>query len=342
ERGPAARHPQMTSETGFWSAAAADPSRVALVDASGRRIAAGDLLASANRLVSGLRARGLEPEDAVAALLPTGLEALELYLAVAQAGWYLVPINYHSVGPEIAHILRDSEAKALVAHERFAEAAGAAVAGLGWGEERCIAVGEIPRFRPYRELKHGLPAGAPPDRRAGLVMHYTSGTTGRPKGVRRDLPDGSPEAVDWTAPLVSYGLEPPCEHVHLCCTPWYHTAPLIFISSALHAGYPVVLMDRFEPEGLLDAIEREQGTYTLMVPTQFVRLLALPEETRARADPSSLRMVIHGAAPCPTEVKRAMIAWWGPIVTEYYAATEGAATVVFADEWLRRPGTVGR
>jgi long-chain acyl-CoA synthetase len=330
-----------TSGSGFWSLAGAEPDRIALVEASGRAWMAGELLASANRIVHALRALGVRAGDTVAAVLPNAVEAFEVYLAATQAGWYLVPVNFHSVAPEIAYILEDSGAKAFVAHERFGDAAAAAFAQLARSDCRPVAAGTIAGFLSLAELKAQASPELPLDRQAGLVMNYTSGTTGRPKGVRRTLPGVSPEEVDWGGPLRSYGIGRE-SHVHLCCTPWYHTAPLIFAGSAIQLGHRVVVMERFDAESALELIERYRVTYSLMVPTQFVRLLALPEETRRRYDVSSLRLAIHGAAPCAPDVKRRMIDWWGPIVTEYYAATEGAGTIASAEEWLRKPGTVGR
>jgi long-chain acyl-CoA synthetase len=175
-------------------------------------------------------------------------------------------------------------------------------------------------------------------------MVYTSGTSGRPKGVRRALtgqdPDSVPAASAWFFDL--FGLAPFAGHVHLCCSPLYHTAVLNFATISLQLGHPVVLMDGFDPEATLALIERHQVTHTHMVPTQFRRLLALPERVRLAYDVSSMRAAIHSAAPCPQEVKRQMIDWWGPVITEYYAATEGGGTGITAAEWLERPGSVGR
>jgi long-chain acyl-CoA synthetase len=318
--------------TDFWSIAEADPERLALVDSDETRYKAGELQAASNRIVHGLRARGLETGDVVAAVLPNGVEMIELYLAIAQAGLYLVPINFHFTGPEIAYLLHDSGARVLVAHSRFEEACATAVA----------EVGEQVELTSVASLEDGQPSGRPEARSCGAFMGYTGGTTGRPKGVRRALPPVPPEEYPWRAPLLLYGVEPFADNVHLCCTPWYHTAPSIFFSTSLHLGHAVVLMERFDAERALELIERYRVTHTLMVPTQFVRLLALNEETRSRHDMSSLQHVMHGAAPCSVEVKRAVLEWLGPIVSEYYAATEGAATIAFADDWLSRPGTVGR
>jgi long-chain acyl-CoA synthetase len=175
-------------------------------------------------------------------------------------------------------------------------------------------------------------------------MVYTSGTSGRPKGVRRALtgedPDSVPAASTWFFGL--FGLAPFDGHVHLCCSPLYHTAVLNFATISVQLGHPVVLMDGFDPEAMLARIERHRVTHTHMVPTQFRRLLALPEQVRSAYDVSSMRAAIHSAAPCPQEVKRQMLDWWGPVIVEYYAATEGGGTGITAQEWLERPGSVGR
>jgi len=295
--------------------------------------------------VHGLRALGLHRGDAVAMLLPNSGEVFELYLAVLQAGFYLVPINWHLVGPEIAYIVRDSEAKAFVAHARFADAARAAADELDFPADGRFAVGgDIPGFRPYADLTDGQPDTTPEDRTTGLVMNYTSGTTGRPKGVRRSLPGTDPDvaAASFGGMLFLFRLQPFDDNVHICGSPLYHTAVLVFAGGALHVGHTVVIMDKWTPEDMLTLIDRYRVTNTHMVPTQFVRLLALPEAVRTKYDVSSLRHMVHAAAPCPPDVKRAMLEWWGPVIDEYYAASEGGGTIVFADEWLERPGTVGR
>jgi long-chain acyl-CoA synthetase len=332
------------ADLGFWSIAAADPDHLAVAEADGREVKAGELLASCNQLVHGLRALGLQPGDAIAMVLPNSVEVFELYLAVLQAGWYLVPINFHLVGPEIAYIVSDSEAKVLVTHERFADIATAAVDELDFPKENRFAIGDVAGFRRFDELKDGQPTALPENRTTGAVMNYTSGTTGKPKGVRRRLPGIEPEAMGmgFGGMLLLFGLQPHDDNVHICGSPLYHTAVLVFAGGALHMGYTVVLMDKWTPEGMLALIDKYRVTNSHMVPTQFHRLLALPDDVKAKYDVSSLRTMVHAAAPCPPDVKRRMIEWWGPVIDEYYAASEGGGTLVRSAEWLEHPGTVGR
>jgi len=192
-------------------------------------------------------------------------------------------------------------------------------------EGRFAVGGDIPGFRSYDELKADQPSGTPADRTTGIVMNYTSGTTGRPKGVRRSLPGTEPEAGGrgFGGMLTMFGLQPFDDNVHIVGSPLYHTAVLMFAGSSLHYGHTVVLMDKWTPEACLQAVQTHRATTTHMVPTQFHRLLALPEAVQARYDVTSWRHVIHAAAPCPVDVKRRMLAWWGPVIYEYYAASEG-------------------
>ena len=332
-------------EFGFWNLAQSAPDHLAVVDPDGVEMTAGELLAECNKLVHGLRALGLKPGDTIATVLPNSIPMLEAYLAVMQAGWYLVPINYHLTAPEIAYILQDSEAKAFFCDARFADAGAKAVVDADFPDDGRFAVGgDIDGFRPYAAAKEGQPSSMPADRATGDIMNYTAGTTGRPKGVRRPPPQVDP---DTNAELngfflMLFGIMPRDENVHLVVSPLYHTAVLRFGSSSLHMGHTVVLMDKWTPEGTLERIERYRVTTSHMVPTQFHRLLALPEQDRAAHDLSSLRRMIHSAAPCPIDVKRRMIEWWGPVIYEYYAATEGGGTLVTPEEWIERPGTVGK
>jgi len=175
-------------------------------------------------------------------------------------------------------------------------------------------------------------------------MNYTSGTTGFPKGVRRPLAPAPPEMIAdaYAGFLTLFGVLPGTGGVHLMVAPVYHTAVLYFALNNLHQGHAVVMMDKWTPEGTLRRIDRYGVTNSHMVPTHFSRMLNLPDGVRGSYDVSSLRHIVHGAAPCPESVKRAMLEWWGPCISEYYAATEGGGTIATAQEWLERPGTVGR
>ena len=332
------------SDTGFWRLAEADGSWTALIDTDGTPVRAGELVGRANQLANGLRALGLGKGDTVAAVLPNCREFIEVYLAALQVGVVFTPINHHLVGPEIAYIVGDSDAAALVGHERFDDALGAAAAQIDLPEDRRFAVGGIAGFRPFDDLAAGQPATAPPDRTAGMAMHYTSGTTGRPKGVRRSMPDMDPSELYslYAMFMMLFGVQPFDGNVHLTSSPLYHTAVLLWTGNSLHLGHTVVLMEKWGPEECLRLIDEHGVTTSHMVPTQFHRMLALPEEVRARYDVSSTRCMVHAAAPCPPDVKRRMIEWWGNSIMEYYAATEGGGTIITAEEWLERPGSVGR
>ncbi|MEU8415324.1 acyl-CoA synthetase [Amycolatopsis japonica] len=332
-----------TGTLGVWNIAAQEPERVALVDPDGRSIGYGDLAAKANAYARGLQALGLEAGDVVVVLQPNGDELVAAYFAAIQSGLYIVVVNWHLVAPEVAYILSDSGAKAFLAHERFADVAIVAADEAGIPERGRFAVGDVEGFRRIEELGSGEGDGRPERRTAGSPMLYTSGTTGRPKGVRRPLtgadPDSVPAASTWFFGI--FGLAPHDAHVHLCGSPLYHTAVLNFVAISLQLGHTAVLMDRWDAEDMLRLIDRHRVTHSHMVPTQFRRLLALPDDVRAAYDLSSLRVMIHGAAPCPLEVKRRMLDWWGPVVTEYYAATEGGGTAISGEEWLKKPGSVG-
>ena len=326
---------------GMWTIATGSPGATAIVDPDGKVVTYGELSASADRIGRGLQALGLSPGDTVAMLLPNGADLLAVEFATLETGLYSVPLNWHLTATEIAYILRDSGAKAFVAHERFAPAAVEAAAEAG--VPALFSVGEVPGFQSLEELG-AAGTGRPAPRTLGALMVYTSGTSGRPKGVRRPLtgadPDGVPQVSVWFFGL--FGLEPFGGHVHLCCSPLYHTAVMNFAVISLQLGHPVVVMDRWDPQEMLRLIETHRVTHSHMVPTQFRRLLALPGEVRTGYDLSSMRVMIHGAAPCPHEVKRRMLDWWGPVVLEYYAASEGGGTLITAGDWLERPGSVGQ
>ncbi len=327
---------------GFWQRAEEDPDRTAVVDPDHTGHTAGEVLAGCNRLSHGLRELDLEVGDKVAVLLPNGVEHLQALLATGQCGWQLVPINYHLTGSEAAYIVDDSDAEVLITHERYAEAAVDALEEIDLDDDAVFAIGDVPGYRPFGELVEGQPDDRPDERTAGGLMNYTSGTTGRPKGVERPLSGLVPDQQAQLMGLLNslFGIEG-TEHVHLTCAPLYHTAVMQCTQSALHSGHRVVLMDDWTPEGTLERIERYGVTTTHMVPTMFHRLLNLDEEVRESYDVSSMTHAIHSAAPCPIPTKRAMLEWWGPVIYEYYAASEGGGTLATPEEWEEHPGTVG-
>jgi long-chain acyl-CoA synthetase len=327
---------------GLWAIAAESPDRTAVIEPSGRAVTYAELAGEADRYGRGLQTLGLTPGDTVATLLPNSVAALAVYFAAIETGLYVVPINWHQVATEVAYILGDSGAGAFVAHERFADVA--VVAADLAGIKNRFAVGHVPGFEPLSQLGDDGSGARPHPRTHGAPMMYTSGTSGRPKGVRRALTGADPDEIG--GPMAAwffglFGLAPFDSHVHLCGSPLYHTAVLNFATISIQLGHPVVLMDRWDPEESLRLIERHRVTHTHTVPTQFRRLLALPTEVRRGYDTSSLRSVIHSAAPCPAEIKQRMIEWLGPVIVEYYAATEGGGTLITSQEWLRKPGSVG-
>ena len=328
---------------GFWRRAEEDPGWIAVVDPDGTEHTAGDLLARANQLTHALRARGLKPGDGIASLLPNGATPIEVYLAALQSGWYLTPINWHFTAPEAAYIAADCGAKAFFVHERYASLGTETADQAGIPADARFSFGEVAGFTSVEDLRAGQPSTMPQERTAGTTMHYTSGTTGRPKGVRRGLSGMDPdEAMALAAFLLAFfGITEGQPNAHLLTSPNYHTAVTVFGGGALHLGHTLICMEGFDAETALALTERYKCTNSHMVPTQFKRMLSLPDEVRSRYDLSSMRWLIHAAAPCPIGIKQEMLDWWGPCVWEYYAATEGGGTIASPEAWLANPGTVG-
>jgi long-chain acyl-CoA synthetase len=308
------------------------PDRLAIASPHGDRTFA-QLDARADQLVRALRARGLRDGDGVAVVMRNLPELVEVWAACRRAGFHLTPINWHLTADEMSYIVADSEARVLVVDTEVPPAVELA-ARHAPGLATVLTVGvDLDVGESYADAIAAQPSGALDDATPGSLMLYTSGTTGRPKGVRKRP---HPPVVD---NLAGYGDT----SVHLCTGPLYHAAPLnISLISPLSNGATVVVMDGWGPEETLRLVEAHGVTHTHVVPTMFHRLLALDDATRAQYDLSSLRLVVHGAAPCPVAVKRDMIEWLGPVIVEYYAATEGAGTLVDSGTWLRKPGTVGK
>ncbi len=310
------------------------PDRIAVYDYTEQNRTFGELNAMANRVARLLRDAGLRKGDSVALLCSNRAEFCDVLLGALRTGIRITPVNWHLTGDEIAYIIDDCEAKALFADSRVAEAAEIAAPQCRQLRIK-VAIGDtISGFESYTRTLGAFDASDITDPVRGYTMLYTSGTTGRPKGVHK------PDAV--YAPF-----DPNADRdndVYFCTGPAYHAAPLAGnVRLPLMNGLPVVLLDKWDSEAVLHTIERHRVTHSHMVPIMFQRLLALPNEVRARYDLSSVKRITHGAAPCPPEVKRAMIEWLGPVLNEYYAGSEGGAGFrISSEEWLKKPGSVGK
>jgi long-chain acyl-CoA synthetase len=308
--------------------------RVAVYDYVGQTRTFGELNANANRLARRLREAGLQPNEGVALACSNRVEFCEALMAALRTGLRLTPVNWHLTAEEIAYIVGDCEAKVLLADVRIAPAAKVAAEACPDATLRLAIGGEIEGFELYEAALAGVDGSDIEDPARGHTMLYTSGTTGRPKGVYK--PD-----------LVYGAFLPEADRegdIYLCTGPAYHAAPLAGnVRTPLMNGLPIVLLDKWDSEGVLRTIQERRITHSHFVPIMFQRLLALPTETRARYDLSSLKRITHGAAPCPPEIKKAMIDWLGPVLFEYYAGSEGGAGfTITSEEWLKRPGAVGR
>lgn len=320
----------------FWNETT--PDRVAVIDVNGTSYTVRELTERAHRTAHLLRESGLRDGDTVAVMLSNRMEVLELYLAATEIGLYYMPINRRLLAADIGYLLTDSGSRALITERAHADVCTAGADRAGLDPAARFAVDDHDSFVPFGARRDAMPATPPPDRRAGRYLGYTSGTTGFPKGVRHALGDELPEDVEYPNPF-GVSLRP---GPHLVACPLYHTGPLVAAVNWLHNGQPLVLMGRWQPEDHLAAVQRHRVVSTTMVPTQFVRLLKLPAEVREAYDQSTLEMVAHMGAPCPVEVKRRMIDWLGPVLYESYGATEGWGLMVDSEEWLRKPGTIGR
>lgn len=310
--------------------------------------------ANAALAADGFSRLGVGEDQVVAILMRNDFAFFEAALAAGMVGAYATPINWHATADEVSYILSDSGAKVLVVHSDLLD-------GLGADFAPTIPVLVAPQPPEIAQAYSApttktrvkalswpdfLAASRPfadPQRASRGAMIYTSGTTGRPKGVRRLPADEDTAGKMRSLIIIGYGFSPDRPMTALMNGPMYHTAPNTYAMTAFALGANLVLQPRFRADEMLALIERHRITHMHIVPTMFHRLLSLPEEVRRRHDLSSLRFVVHGAAPCPPGAKRAMIEWWGPVINEYYGATEtGLATCLNSEQALARPGSVGR
>ncbi len=318
-----------------------DPAKPALIVAeTGETISFGALDARSNRAAQVFRARGLKVGDTIALCLENTPEFYDIAWGAQRAGLFFVCISTKLTAPEVEYILRDSGAALIVLSASLANVA----AGLTNDLERFSVGGSIEGWEAWEATVAAMPDTPIADERAGIDMLYSSGTTGRPKGVRVALPEDPDIAGATVLEMLArglYGLGP--DSIYLSPAPLYHAAPLRWSMTVQRLGGTVVMMEHFDPERALAAIERHHVNASQWVPTHFVRMLKLDDATRARYDLSSLKVAIHAAAPCPVPVKEAMIAWWGPVLYEYYAGSEGnGLTTIASPEWLTHKGSVGK
>jgi len=321
-----------------WHAAHA-PNRLAISSGQGVRTFS-ELNAQANRLVAVLRGAGLLPGDGVALLCVNRPEFVETVMACQRAGFRLTPVNWHLTAGEVAYIVENCEAKAFVADAGLAAAAVQAARAAPDLRIKLAVGGPIEGFASYDTLMARESGENVRDPVPGSQMLYTSGTTGHPKGVYRG---SAPAASSLFTKMVETAQFNGASDISIVTGPLYHAAPLsLNLLLPLSAGVHTLLMDKWDAEEMLRLVDRHRITHTHVVPTMLNRLLQLAPEIRAKYDVSSLRWVLHGAAPCPAHVKMAALEWLGPVVFEYYGATEGGGVFIEPGEWLNKPGSVGR
>ena len=305
----------------------------------GRRVSRDELMLRARRAAALLAERGLERGGCIALLLRNGQAFLEATLAAQHLGAYAVPINWHFTPAEVAYVLQDCGARILVAEADLVAGLGEAVVKMSVFLAPGASSGSAGDDWAKALEARAPHAGSPQSPVQSMI--YTSGTTGRPKGVRR-----APISAE-QAPLLARIRQQIYESERgmraLLAAPLYHSAPNFYALSTLQHEGALFLKEKFDAEDTLRSIAEHRITHMFVVPTMFVRLLALPEEVKSRYDLSSLRWVLHAGAPCPPTIKAAMIEWWGPVITEYYGSTElGPLTFCRSADWLSHPGTVGR
>lgn len=323
--------------------AARDPARLAIISEHGDRNFK-QLNDRVNQIAHLLREQGVKAGDPVALLCGNRPEFVEVRFAAHRIGARLTTVNWHLSAAEIAYIVNDCEAVALFADVRSAEAVKIALEQSSHLKIQLAIGGDIAGCESYAQVLANYPAQDIDNPCLGTVMQYTSGTTGRPKGVLRKQPDPA-KAADMQALLTAvFQFEPESgTDMSLVTGPLYHAGPFnLCMTTPLVSGIGVVMMDKWEPEKTLQLIQQYKITHSFFVPTMFMRMLQLPSSTRELYDVSSIRFIIHGASPCSIETKQQMLDWFGPVIWEMFAGTEGPGTIISPQEWLAKPGTVGK
>lgn len=297
----------------------------------------------ANQIAHVLRKLGLGSGAGVAFMVENRRGFFEICWAAQRAGLHYTPISTHLNADEIAYIVTNCEAQAFIISKQFRDLAQELARRLPEHTRLLSVGGSIDGFESLEELTGSASTNPIDDETAGSSMLYSSGTTGYPKGIRHPLSGNAPDFCPPRYKKFQQRYEFDLDTIYLSPAPLYHAAPLGFTMAVMAFGGTVVVMKRFDPESALGIIERFQVTHSQWVPTMFVRMLRLDDSTRKRYILDSHRVAIHAAAPCPIDTKAAMIEWWGPIVHEFYSGSEGVGTTfITAEEWLRKPGSVGR
>lgn len=319
------------------------PDKPAMISAdTGRAVTFAELNERSNRLAQFLYAQGLRRGDHIAVLMENNLAFMEPVWAAFRSGLYVTTINRYLPADEAAYIASDCGAKALITSYAKRDTAAELLDLIPNCPIRLMVGGVIPGWASYEDAVASCSPEPLAQEWMGDSMLYSSGTTGRPKGILRPLPEITP-AEGFETRQASNRYELSAQSVYLSPAPLYHAAPLAYVLTVQSFGGTVVMMERFDPEQALQLIEKHRVTHSQWVPTMFVRMLKLPPEVRTRYDLSSHKVAVHAAAPCPVEVKRQMIEWWGPILYEYYAGTEASgSTFITSEDWLKHPGSVGR
>ncbi len=323
--------------------AAANPEKIATIMAgSGQSLSYGEMNERSIRLAHHLRASGLGPGDVVALFMENHIRYHEVYWAAVRSGMYLCAVNKFLTAEEVAYIVNDSGAKAIVTSAGMAGIAEDLLPEIGACPMRLMVDGVVSGYESYEDVIAAQPTDPLGDEPRGDFMGYSSGTTGRPKGIQRPLSGEGFDQPSMLDHLVGqlYGAGP--ESIYLSPAPLYHAAPLGFTAAIHSLGGTNVIMEKFDAVASLRLIEKHRITHSQWVPTMFIRMLKLDAADRAGHDLSSHKVAIHAAAPCPTDVKRQMIDWWGPMIHEYYGGSElNGLTVCNSEQWLAHPGTVG-
>ncbi|MEO3783298.1 acyl-CoA synthetase [Actinocorallia sp. B10E7] len=324
--------------------AARFPDKPAVIMAgSGRAVTYRELDEASNRLAQVFHEAGLRPGEHIAFMLENRWEFFAVAWAAQRSGLYYTAISTRLTADEAGYIVGNCEAKAFVTAHALAGIAGQITAGNERLVLKLMLDGTAEGFTSYEETVAAAPAVPLENQVEGIDMLYSSGTTGRPKGIKPVInfdPFGTPGVLFH---LIQFLFAPDEHSVYLSPAPLYHAAPLRYTMTFQRFGATVIVMEKFDAEKALSLIQEHRVTHSQWVPTMFIRMLKLPEEVRASYDVSSLKFAVHAAAPCPLPVKQQMIEWWGPVIHEYYAGTEGNCFMyVNSEDWLAHPGTVGK